>query len=108
MLHVCRYTHHSHSHTRTNNKNQLLLTTTNTPQNKGAFYVLPEMSAFFGPGAEAQGFGPVPDANALSMYLIKVLWGVVWWGELRVARAVCGVLNPRYCCCRRRVSTTPP
>lgn len=30
---------------------------------QGAFYVLPDMSAFFGPGAEAKGFGPVPDSD---------------------------------------------
>ena len=51
--------------TPTNKTNQL-------NQTKGAFYVLPEMSAFFGPGAEAAGFGAVPDADALAMYLIKV------------------------------------
>lgn len=45
---------------------------TRTHMQQGAFYVLPEMSAFFGPGAEAQGYGPVPDADALAMYLIRV------------------------------------
>ncbi|GBG00261.1 aspartate aminotransferase, partial [Raphidocelis subcapitata] len=39
---------------------------------QGAFYVLPEMSAFFGPGAAAEGYGPVPDADALAMYLMRV------------------------------------
>lgn len=29
----------------------------------GAFYVLPEMSAFFGPGAHAANFGDVPDSD---------------------------------------------
>lgn len=29
------------------------------------------MSAFFGPGVEAQGYGPIPDADALAMYLIQ-------------------------------------
>eukprot|EP00877_Chromochloris_zofingiensis_P000346 jgi/Chrzof1/10311/Cz04g37020.t1 len=38
---------------------------------QGAFYVLPEVSSFFGPGAEAQGFGSVPDADTLCMYLIQ-------------------------------------
>lgn len=42
------------------------------PQQQGAFYVLPEMGAFFGPGAHAEGFGDVPDADALAMYLIRV------------------------------------
>ena len=31
----------------------------------GAFYALPDVSAFFGAGVEAHGFGPVPDADAL-------------------------------------------
>lgn len=31
----------------------------------GAFYVLPEVSAFIGEGVEAEGFGPVPDVDAL-------------------------------------------
>ena len=31
----------------------------------GAFYVMPDVSAFFGRGVEAAGFGPVPDADAL-------------------------------------------
>lgn len=39
---------------------------------QGAFYVLPDMSAFFGPGVEAKGFGPIPDADTLCMYLIQV------------------------------------
>lgn len=30
------------------------------------------MSSFFGPGAHAEGFGDVPDADALAMYLIRV------------------------------------
>uniref|UniRef100_A0A383W2F2 Aminotransferase class I/classII large domain-containing protein n=1 Tax=Tetradesmus obliquus TaxID=3088 RepID=A0A383W2F2_TETOB len=38
---------------------------------QGAFYVLPDMSAFFGPGVEAKGYGPIPDADALAMYLIQ-------------------------------------
>lgn len=37
---------------------------------QGAFYVLPEMSAFFGPGAEAKDFGAVPDSDAFCMYLM--------------------------------------
>jgi len=38
---------------------------------QGAFYVLPEMSAFFGPGAEGKDFGPVPDSEAFCVYLLK-------------------------------------
>lgn len=38
---------------------------------QGAFYVLPDMSQFFGPGVEAKEYGPVPDADALAMYLIQ-------------------------------------
>jgi aspartate/glutamate/aspartate-prephenate aminotransferase len=38
---------------------------------QGAFYVLPDMSAFFGPCVEAKGYGPIPDADALAMYLIQ-------------------------------------
>ena len=32
---------------------------------QGAFYVMPEVSAFVGPGVTAAGFGPVPDVDAL-------------------------------------------
>jgi Aminotransferase class I and II len=38
---------------------------------QGAFYVLPEVTAFFGPGVHAEGFGAVPDVDALAMYLIQ-------------------------------------
>ncbi|KAJ9530043.1 hypothetical protein QJQ45_023324 [Haematococcus lacustris] len=38
---------------------------------QGAFYVLPEMSAFFGPGCEAKGWGHVPDSDAFCRYLIE-------------------------------------
>lgn len=38
---------------------------------RGAFYVLPEMSAFFGLGAQADGFGPVPDSDTFCRYLIE-------------------------------------
>ena len=38
---------------------------------QGAFYVLPEMSAFFGPGAEAKDFGPIPDSDTFCMYLMQ-------------------------------------
>lgn len=38
---------------------------------QGAFYVLPEMSAFFGPGAEAKDFGMVPDSDTFCMYLMQ-------------------------------------
>ncbi|KXZ49472.1 hypothetical protein GPECTOR_21g698 [Gonium pectorale] len=43
----------------------------NLAQPDGAFYVLPEMSAFFGPGAEAKDFGPVPDSDTFCRYLIE-------------------------------------
>lgn len=38
---------------------------------QGAFYVLADMSEFFGPAVQARGFGPIPDADALCMYLIQ-------------------------------------
>jgi aspartate/glutamate/aspartate-prephenate aminotransferase len=37
----------------------------------GAFYVLPDFSAYVGPGAAGEGFGPVPDVDALAQYLVK-------------------------------------
>jgi bifunctional aspartate aminotransferase and glutamate/aspartate-prephenate aminotransferase len=42
------------------------------PEPQGAFYVLPDMSAFFGPGVTAEGFGAVPDGDALCRYLLEV------------------------------------
>lgn len=41
------------------------------PPLQGAFYVLPEMKAFYGPGVEAAGYGPIADVDALCMYLIQ-------------------------------------
>jgi hypothetical protein len=49
---------------------------------QGAFYVLPDMSSFFGPGVEMESFGPVPDCDALAMYLIKVGLGCVREGHV--------------------------
>eukprot|EP00891_Asterochloris_glomerata_P001876 jgi/Astpho2/1876/fgenesh1_pm.00038_%23_19_t len=37
----------------------------------GAFYAFPEVSDLFGQGIEAQGFGPVPDVDALCRYLLQ-------------------------------------
>jgi len=37
----------------------------------GAFYALPDLSAFFGPGRSAEGFGPVPDCDALCRFVIQ-------------------------------------
>jgi aspartate/methionine/tyrosine aminotransferase len=37
--------------------------TVDPPQ--GAFYVMPEVSAFVGEGVQARGWGPVPDVDAL-------------------------------------------
>lgn len=34
----------------------------------GAFYVLPDLSAFFGPDVHADDFGPIPDADTLCRY----------------------------------------
>ncbi len=39
---------------------------------QGAFYVLPDVSAFFGAGVSVEGFGEVPDGEALLRYLIEV------------------------------------
>lgn len=38
---------------------------------QGAFYALPDVSALVGPGAEAEGYGPIPDADALADYLLR-------------------------------------
>ena len=35
------------------------------PEPEGAFYALPEVSAFFGPDVEADDFGSIPDVDAL-------------------------------------------
>jgi aspartate/glutamate/aspartate-prephenate aminotransferase len=37
----------------------------------GAFYVLPDVAALVGPGAEGAGFGPVADVDALCRYLVE-------------------------------------
>jgi len=37
----------------------------------GAFYVMPDVTAFFGPGVEAKDFGPIPDVDTLCRYLIE-------------------------------------
>ena len=36
---------------------------------QGAFYVMPEVSAFVGPGVQAAGFGPVPDVDMLCRWV---------------------------------------
>lgn len=36
----------------------------------GAFYAMPDVSGLVGPGARAQGFGGVPDGDALCAYLL--------------------------------------
>lgn len=64
---------------------------------QGAFYVLPEMSAFFGPGAEAKGFGAVPDSDTfcrrapaawrfIVSAVIAVIAGCVYFTLVRVRR----------------------
>ncbi len=35
------------------------------PEPEGAFYALPEVTAFFGPDVEADGFGSIPDVDTL-------------------------------------------
>lgn len=39
---------------------------------QGAFYVLPDFSAFYGPGIVAEGFGDIPDGETLCRYLLEV------------------------------------
>eukprot|EP00892_Ulva_mutabilis_P000578 jgi/Ulvmu1/10520/UM064_0058.1 len=41
-------------------------------QPQGAFYVLPDMSAYFGAGVSAEGFGEIANADALARYLLEV------------------------------------
>ncbi|CAG9463580.1 unnamed protein product [Pedinophyceae sp. YPF-701] len=43
----------------------------NLPVPQGAFYALPDLSAFFGPGCTADGFGAVPDCDALCRYILQ-------------------------------------
>jgi aspartate/glutamate/aspartate-prephenate aminotransferase len=38
---------------------------------QGAFYVLPDVTAYFGEGVHADDFGPVGDASELCRYLIE-------------------------------------
>ena len=39
---------------------------------QGAFSVLPDFSAFYGPGVSVEGFGAVPDGETLCRYLLEV------------------------------------
>lgn len=53
---------------------------------QGAFYVMPEVSAFAGSGVEAKGWGPVPDVDALCRWVLMLplpafiacVWGECW------------------------------
>jgi hypothetical protein len=60
---------------------------------QGAFYVMPEVSAFVGPGVEAKGWGPVPDVDALCrwvvMLLVPALLGCVWMECCPSRRCIC-------------------
>ena len=38
---------------------------------QGAFYVMPDLSAYTGAGVEAPGWGPVPDTDALCMFVLE-------------------------------------
>lgn len=38
---------------------------------QGAFYVLPDMRAYVGPGVVAPDFGPIDDVDALCRYLVQ-------------------------------------
>jgi len=40
---------------------------------EGAFYMFPEVTAFFGPTIVAKDFGPVPDADTLCRYLLETV-----------------------------------
>lgn len=45
---------------------------------EGAFYLMPEVSAFCGPQVQAKGFGAIPDVDSLCRYLLeKALVAVV-------------------------------
>jgi len=37
----------------------------------GAFYVMPDVAAYTGPGVSAPGFGPLPDVDALCAFLLQ-------------------------------------
>ena len=48
----------------------------------GAFYVLPEMRNFFGPGAQAANFGAVPDSDTFCRWGGGWCWWGVGWGQV--------------------------
>jgi aspartate/methionine/tyrosine aminotransferase len=54
----------------------------------GAFYVLPDVSSFVGPGVEAVGWGPIPNVDALAMYLVESANVALVPGEQRVGWVV--------------------
>lgn len=69
---------------------------------QGAFYVLPEMSAFFGPGAEGKDFGPVPDSEAFCVYLLQkahvsVVWGMDGAQEVQERECMDGAQEAQEC-----------
>jgi aspartate/methionine/tyrosine aminotransferase len=50
------------------------------PNPDGAFYMMPDVSAFIGPHAQASGFGAVPDVDALCRCIIEARWS---WKAVR-------------------------
>ena len=44
------------------------------PNPDGAFYMMPDVSAFIGPHVQASGFGAVPDVDALCRCIFKTRW----------------------------------
>ena len=71
----------------------------------GAFYIFPEVSDLFGQGIEAQGFGPVPDVDALCRSVANSCW---FCSEHRQSAADCSAdLLCRYLLQEAQVAVVP-
>jgi len=64
---------------------------------QGAFYVLPDVSAYFGPDVHAADFGPVPDSDTLCRRALDLrARGAALKRECSRSLVPCGLLRGDY------------